>query len=94
VFDAAYDGTDWNNDGEISRESDQYMMITNDGTEDVDLFGWTLDDITNGGSASCQIGELTIVVGELITFYRADTNIELDYFDGDSAVLIDLCGVV
>mgnify|MGYP003683600005 CR=1 FL=1 len=92
--DAAHDGTDWNNDGEISRESDQYVMITNDGTEDVDLSGWTLDDITNGGSASCQIGELTIAVGESITFYRADTEIELDYFDGDSAVLTDSSGAV
>ena len=92
--DAAHDGTDWNNDGEISRESDQYMMITNDGTESVDLSGWTLDDMANGGSASCQIGELTIAAGESITFYRADTEIEFDYFDGDSAVLTDSSGAV
>ncbi|MFL2962202.1 MAG: lamin tail domain-containing protein, partial [Candidatus Poseidoniaceae archaeon] len=92
--DAAHNGTDWNNDGDIGRESDQYIMITNDGTEDVNLSGWTLDDITNGGSASCEIGELSIAAGESITFYRADTDIELDYFDGDSAVLTDSGGAV
>jgi len=87
--DASHNGTDWNGDGQISRESDQYIMISNDGTESVDLSNWSLDDITNGGSASCLIENLTINAGESITFYRADTEIELDFFDGDSATLID-----
>ena len=84
-----YGGTDWNGDGVIGIDSDQYIQITNDGTVDVDLSNWTLDDTTSGGSASCLIGELTILAGESITFYRADTEIALDYFDGDSAVLKD-----
>ena len=87
--DADHDGTDWNGDGVIGSSSDQYIELTNDGTVDVNLSNWVLDDITNGGSASCVIGDLTIAAGESITFYRADTNIELDYFDGDSAVLKD-----
>ena len=87
--DAEHDGTDWNGDGVIGSSSDQYIELTNDGTVDVNLSNWVLDDIANGGSASCIIGNLTIAAGESITFYRADTNIELDYFDGDSAVLKD-----
>ena len=87
--DAAHDGTDWNGDGEIGSSSDQYIQLTNDGTVDVDLSNWTLDDTTTEGSPSCLIENLTILAGESITFYRADTNIALDYFDGDSAVLKD-----
>ena len=87
--DAAHDGTDWNGDGEIGSESDQYFKLSNIGTDAVDLSGWFLDDISDGGSASCLIESLTIAAGESITFYRADTNIELDFFDGDSARLID-----
>ena len=39
-----YGGTDWNGDGVIGIDSDQYIQITNDGTVDVDLSNWTLDD--------------------------------------------------
>jgi 5-methylthioadenosine/S-adenosylhomocysteine deaminase len=87
-----YGGVDWNGDGEISTDSDQYIQLTNDGTVDIDLSDWTLDDIAMGGSASCQIQSLTIAAGESITFYRADTSIALDFFDGDSALLIDSSG--
>ena len=87
-----YNGTDWNGDGEYGAASDQYVMITNNGSTDVNLSNWTIDDITNGGSAPCTIGNLTILAGESITFYRADTQIELDYFDGDSVNLIDADG--
>ena len=90
--DAAHNGTDWNGDGQITRESDQYIKITNNGSTDVNLSNWTIDDISNGGSAPCTIGDLTILAGESITFYRADTQIELDYFDGDSVYLIDADG--
>ena len=92
--DAFHNGTDWNGDGEISSESDQYIQLTNDGDQDVDLSNWSLDDITDGGSGSCVIGDLTILSGQSITFYRADTNIKLDFFDGDSAVLIDSDGEI
>ena len=92
--DASHDGTDWNEDGEISRESDQYIELTNNGTTDVDISNWTLDDNINGGSAPCQIVNTIISVGESITYYRADTNIELDYFDADFAVLMEPDGTV
>ena len=41
---AAYNGTDWNGDGEIGSNSDQYIQIRNTGTTDVDISDWILDD--------------------------------------------------
>ena len=73
---AQYNGTDWNGDGDIGSFSDQYIMITNTGTESVDISDWILDDTTNGGSPPCRIGwNTTIEAGESITFYRANTDI-------------------
>ena len=90
---AQYNGTDWNGDGDIGSFSDQYIMITNTGTESVDISDWILDDITNGGSPPCRIGwNTTIAGGESITFYRANTDIELDYWDGDTATLMNAEG--
>ncbi|MDP6870410.1 MAG: amidohydrolase family protein [Candidatus Poseidoniaceae archaeon] len=90
---ADYNGTDWNGDGEIGSSSDQYIMITNTGTVTVDISDWILDDTTDGGSPPCRIGwNTTIDPGESITFYRANTNIELDYWDGDTATLMNLNG--
>jgi hypothetical protein len=90
---AQYNGTDWNGDGDIGSFSDQYIMITNTGTEAVDISDWILDDTTNGGSPPCRIGwNTTIDGGESITFYRANTDIELDYWDGDTATLMNAEG--
>ena len=87
-----YNGTDWNGDGNYGPSSDQYIMIKNNASQPVNLTNWTIDDITNGGSAPCLITNLTLSAGESVTFYRADTQIELDYHDGDSANLIDADG--
>ena len=90
---AQYNGTDWNGDGDIGSYSDQYIMITNTGTQSVDISDWILDDITDGGSPPCRIGwNTTIDAGESITFYRANTDIELDYWDGDTATLMNADG--
>ncbi|MGB1827538.1 MAG: lamin tail domain-containing protein [Candidatus Poseidoniaceae archaeon] len=90
---AQYNGTDWNGDGDIGSFSDQYIMITNTGTDPVDISDWILDDTTNGGSPPCRIGwNTTIEGGESITFYRANTDIELDYWDGDTATLMNAEG--
>ena len=87
---AAYNGTDWNGDGEIGSNSDQYIQIRNTGTTDVDISDWILDDNIGEGSPPCRIGwNTTIAAGEAIVFYRANTGIELDYFDADSANLMD-----
>ena len=90
---AAYNGTDWNGDGIIGSQSDQYIQIRNTGTEAVDISDWILDDNIGEGSPPCRIGwNTTIEAGEAIVFYRANTGIELDYFDADSANLLDIDG--
>ena len=90
---AQYNGTDWNGDGDIGSYSDQYIMITNTGNQSVDISDWILDDTTDGGSPPCRIGwNTTIEAGESITFYRANTDIELDYWDGDTATLMNVDG--
>ena len=92
--DEAHDGVDWNGDGVIGIQSDQYIELTNDGSSVVDLSNWTLDDDTTGGSSPCQIVDMSIAVGESITFYRATTKIALDYFDADFAVLMEPDGTI
>ena len=90
---AAYNGTDWNGDGTIGSQSDQYIQIRNTGSEAVDISDWILDDNIGEGSPPCRIGwNTTIEAGEAIVFYRANTGIELDYFDADSANLFDIDG--
>ena len=90
---AQYNGTDWNGDGDIGSFSDQYIMITNTGNSSVDISDWILDDETTGGSPPCRIGwNTSIGPGESITFYRANTDIELDYWDGDTANLMNAEG--
>ena len=90
---AQYNGTDWNGDGDIGSFSDQYIMITNTGNSSVDISDWILDDETTGGSPPCRIGwNTSIGPGESITFYRANTDIELDYWDGDTATLMNAEG--
>ena len=89
-----FNGTDLNGDGFIEENSEQYIQLTNNGTSEIDISDWVLDDITDGGSPPCQIGwNTTIAVGESIAFFRSNTNIELDYFNDDSVVLIDSTGL-
>ena len=91
--DESHNGTDWNGDGEIGRESDQYMTIQNNGSLIIDLTNWSIDDGIDSGSPPCKISNITISPGDSVTFFRAVTGIEFDYFDGDYATLIDSNGV-
>ena len=91
--DESHNGTDWNGDGEIGIESDQYMTIQNNGSLIIDLTNWSIDDGIDSGSPPCKISNITISPGDSVTFFRAVTDIEFDYFDGDYATLIDSDGV-
>ena len=44
----SYNGTDWNNDGDIGSSSDQFIELWNAGPFPVDVSDWLLDDITDG----------------------------------------------
>ena len=87
---ANYGGTDWNGDGSMGNYNDQYVELYNPTTEPIDIGGWYLDDIADGGSPACSIKWNTILQpGEYITFFRAWTQIEFDYWDGDTIRILD-----
>ena len=88
-----FDGIDWNGDGEIGRYSNQFVEIHNPTGSPVDIGGWWIDDISESGSPMCSIAWSTVIdSGAYIVFYRAQTNIEFDYFDGDTVSISDMSG--
>ena len=90
-----YNGTDWNNDGDIGSASDQFIERRNSGSEPVDVSDWLLDDVAGGGSAPCRLAwNTTVEPGEHIVIFRESSRIELDYWDGDTATLSDASGSV
>lgn len=92
---ADYNGTDWNNDGDIGSISDQFIELWNSGAEPVDVSDWLLDDITGGGSAPCRLAwNTTIEPNGYIVIFRDSSRIELDYWDGDTATISDSSGNV
>ena len=90
-----YNGTDWNNDGDIGSSSDQFIELWNTGSEPVDVSDWLLDDVAEGGSAPCRLAwNTTIQPNDHIVIFRASSRIELDYWDGDTATISDASGNV
>ncbi|MDP6148282.1 MAG: lamin tail domain-containing protein [Candidatus Thalassarchaeaceae archaeon] len=88
-----YGGIDWNGDGEISRYSNQFVEVHNPTESTVDMGGWWIDDIADGGSPACSVAwGTTIEAGAYVVFYRAQTNIEFDYFEGDTVSISDSSG--
>ncbi|MEC8709701.1 MAG: lamin tail domain-containing protein, partial [Candidatus Thermoplasmatota archaeon] len=89
----SYNGTDWNNDGDIGSSSDQFIELWNAGSEPVDVSDWLLDDVTDGGSAPCRLAwNTTIEPNDYIVIFRASSRIEFDYWDGDTATISDAAG--
>ncbi|RCH71323.1 MAG: hypothetical protein DBX06_07105 [Candidatus Poseidoniales archaeon] len=87
---ANYDGTDWNGDGQMGTYNDQYVELYNPTNAAIDIGGWWLDDIADGGSPACSIKWDTILApGEYITFFRSWTQIEFDFWDGDTIRILD-----
>ena len=92
---ADYNGTDWNNDGDIGSSSDQFIELWNAGLAPVDVSDWLLDDITEGGAAPCRLAwNTTIEPNDYIVIFRSSSRIELDYWDGDTATISDSMGNV
>ena len=76
---ADYNGTDWNNDGDIGSMSDQFIELWNAGSAPVDVSDWLLDDIEGGGSAPCRLAwNTTIEADGYIVIFRDSSRIELD----------------
>ena len=65
-----YDGTDWNGDGSMGIYSDQFVELHNPTSGAIDIGGWWLDDIADGGSPACSIGWGTVLeAGAYVVFY-------------------------
>ena len=83
-----YNATDWNGDGEYGNSSDQFIEIWNFGTSTVDVSDWILS--TTSGSPPCQLAWNTnISADERIVVFRADSDLELDYHDGETVSISD-----
>jgi len=87
------DSTDWNGDGVFGSESDQFVELWNSGTSEIDISGWWLDDVNESGSQPCRIVNGTIVPAEgRVVIFRADSNIALSWYVGDSVIISDDSG--
>ena len=83
-----YGGIDWNGDGEIGRFSNQFLELHNPTDSAIDIGGWWIDDLENGGSPMCSIAWGTVIEpGAYVVFYRAQTNIAFDYWAGDTVTI-------
>ena len=88
-----YNATDWNGDGEYGKYSDQFIEIWNSGTSTVDVSDWILS--TTSGSPPCQLAWNTnISADERIVVFRADSDLDLSYFDGETVSISDDSGNV
>ncbi|HEY63693.1 MAG TPA: hypothetical protein G4O02_03900 [Caldilineae bacterium] len=84
---------DWDQDGEATAE-DEWIELYNLGMEAVDLGGWTLDDVADGGSPPYAIPEGTILPARgYLVFFRRDTGIALNN-DADEVRLLTPDGLV
>jgi len=87
---ASYNGTDWNGDGYIGSSSDQFIELWNPTDQTINISNWVLDDVIGGGSPACTIGwDTELAPDARLAFFRDYTEIELDYWDGDTVNLMD-----
>lgn len=70
--------SDWNHDLLINSD-DEWIELYNSNPLDVDMSGWQLDDIANGGSAPYIFPDGSVISANgFLLFYKADTNIALN----------------
>jgi hypothetical protein len=85
---------DWNNDGILGDDNDEYIELYNATDFAVDLSGWKLDDIAGGGSSPYTLpAGTTIAAHSFLVFWSRDTNIALNNSGGDSVRLLRPDGV-
>ena len=83
-----YNATDWNGDGDYGKYSDQFIEIWNSGDSTVDVSDWVLS--TTSGSPPCQIAWNTNISADgRIVIFRADSDLDLSYFDGETVTITD-----
>jgi hypothetical protein len=74
---------DWEGTGGIDTK-DEFIELLNLGPNPVNLRGWWLDDIADGGSSPYKLPGVTLKPGEFAVFFRTRTRIALN--DGGDSV--------
>ena len=86
--DNVYGAVDWNGDGDYGIYSDQFIEIWNSGDTAQDVSSWLLS--TTSGSPPCQLPyNTTLNAGERIVVFRADSDLDLSYYDGETVSISD-----
>ncbi|MBM3136207.1 MAG: lamin tail domain-containing protein, partial [Chloroflexi bacterium] len=86
-FLAAPHATDWNSDGKVDSD-DEWIELYNRGSVAVDLGGWQLDDVAEGGSKPYTLPPgSNIAPQSFLLFFGQQTNLTLNN-DGDSVRLL------
>ena len=68
---------DWEGTGDVNPK-DEFIELMNRGPHPVNLRGWYLDDIPNGGSKPYELRNLVLEPGEFIAYFRTWTGIALN----------------
>jgi hypothetical protein len=76
-------GFDWNQDGNVD-VFDEFIEIKNLGPVDINMGGWKIDDIENGGSNPFTLPSVILKPGERMVVYGLESNILLS--DGGDTV--------
>ncbi len=80
-------GYDWNRDGRVD-VFDEFIELKNIGTDKINLKGWRLDDVANGGSDPFNLPSVTLLPGQRLLFFGLETKLLL----GDGGDTIRLIG--
>ncbi|HNU04654.1 MAG TPA: lamin tail domain-containing protein, partial [Anaerolineae bacterium] len=85
---------DWNDDGILGDGNDEYIELHNANDFAVDLSGWRVDDVANGGSTPYTLpAGTTIPARGFLALWSRDTGIALNNSGGDSVRLLRPDGV-
>lgn len=83
-----YGAVDWNGDQDYGKYSDQFIEIWNSGDSAEDISSWILS--TTSGSPPCQLAyNTTLNPDARIVVFRADSDLDLSYFDGETVSISD-----
>ena len=83
-----YGAVDWNGDQDYGKYSDQFIEIWNSGDSEQDVSSWILS--TTSGSPPCQLAyNTTLNADARIVVFRADSDLDLSYFDGETVSISD-----
>ena len=81
--DNVYGSVDWNGDGDYGKFSDQFIEVWNSGDSSQDVSSWLLS--TTSGSPPCQLPyNTTLDADERVVVFRADSDLDLSYYDGET----------